>query len=308
MKKLVFIFAISALGIFNSTAQPNGGFEFWTPQFSYENPDGWETLNFMSLLNPPNPLSAFKAVGFDKHSGNYSLMLKTVYIQNRPPFGDITIDSLIGDSAGAAFTGTIYLSPVSYKIGFPYTGRPEKLEFWSKYAPVGSDVGSGAVFLKKWNGISSDTIAFGLAVISSTPIYTKFEVILEYKLSSIPDSALIVFASSMSNTTARLNSALYVDDVEFTGWVGVEEESDLYADKIKIFPNPAKDNLTITAEIEEAENIRIIDVSGKIVGESKIQKSHANIKTDLFAEGIYFYQVLNNREGVLAKGKFNVIK
>lgn len=308
MKKIVFIFIVSVLGIFNSIAQPNGGFENWTPKFSYENPDGWETLNFLSLLSPPNPLSAFKAVGFDKHSGNYSLKLTTVYINNRPVFGDITIDSLIGDSTGAAYTGTIYLSPVSYKIGFPYTGRPEKLEFWSKYAPVGNDVGSGAVFLKKWNGISSDTIAFGLVVISSTPIYTKFEVNLEYRLSSIPDSALIVFASSMSNSTARLNSTLYVDDVEFTGWVGIEEKSDLYADKIKIFPNPAKENLTILAEIEEAENIRIVDVSGKIVCESKIQKYQANIKTDLLAEGIYFYHVLNNREGILAKGKFNVIK
>ncbi len=307
MKKIVFIITISALQISNSIAQPNGGFEDWTPQFSFENPDGWETLNFLSLLNPPNPLSAFKAVGIDKHSGNYSLKLKTVYINNRPIFGDATIDSLIGDSTSAAFSGTIYLSPVSYKIGFPYTGRPEKLEFWSKYAPVGNDVGSGAVFLKKWNGISSDTIAFGLVVISSTPSYTLFDVNLEYRLSSIPDSALIVFASSMSNTTARLNSTLYVDDVEFKGWVGIEE-SDPYVDKIKIFPNPAKENLTIIAEIEEAENIRIIDVSGKIVSESKIQKYHANIKTDLFAEGIYFYQVLNNKEGILTTGKFNVIK
>ncbi|MES2139319.1 MAG: T9SS type A sorting domain-containing protein [Bacteroidota bacterium] len=307
MNKIVLIFTISALGFFNSSAQPNGGFENWTPQFSYENPDGWETLNFLSLLTPPNPLSAFKAVGIDKHSGDYSLKLKTVYINNRPVFGDGTIDSLIGDSASAAFSGTIYLSPVSYKIGFPYTGRPEKLEFWSKYAPVGNDVASGAVFLKKWNGVSSDTIAYGFAVISSTPTYTLFEVNLEYQLSSIPDSALIVFASSMSNTTARLNSTLYVDDVALTGWVGIGEP-DIYADKIKIFPNPTKDNLTIIAEIEEAENIRIIDVSGKIVSEHKIQKYHANIKTDLFAEGIYFYQVLNNREAILAKGKFNVIK
>lgn len=222
MKKLVFIFTISALGIFNSIAQPNDGFENWIPPFSYENPDGWETLNFLSLLSRPNTLSAFKAVGLDKHSANYSLKLKTEYFNNRPTFAAATIDSL-RDNASAAFSGTIYLSPFSYKIGFRYTGRPEKLEFWSKYAPVGNDVASGAVFLKKRNGVSSDAIAFGLVVISSTPIYTKFEVNLDYQLSIIPDSVLIVFASNMSNTTARLNSTLCFDDVGFTGWVGIEE-------------------------------------------------------------------------------------
>ena len=292
---------ILVAAISNCKAQANGGFEDWITVSGVQEPSGWQTLNFLSLLIPPNPLSAFKASGVDKHSGNYALKLKTVFFNNNP------IPSEIGDSTGGTFTGKLILAPPSIKLGTPYTGRPASLEFWAKYIPVGADVAGAYVSLRKWNGISTDTIASGYIEFDSTLSYTFFQVNLIYQSSASPDTLTIGFTSSYKKATTRVGSTLYVDDVALTGWVGIDEYAN-YTDKVKIFPNPAKENITINAQIEAADKVQVVDVSGKLMGVYKIQNYSTNINTGVFAEGIYFYQIRDKQNRVLTNGKFNVIK
>lgn len=301
MKKFVIISIILFFApIYSGKAQPNGGFENWSTVYSILEPDGWQTLNFVSL-NPPNPLSAFRVTGIDKHTGNYALKLKTVYFDNNP------FPSEIGDSAGAAYTGKITISPFAYKYGFPYTGRPEKLEFWAKYTPVGSDTAGALVILKRWDGTMSDTIAIGGVNINTTTGYAPFSANLVYYSNELPDSAVIGFAASKTPMLARLNSTVYVDDVILTGWVGINQY-DKKTDLVKLFPNPAKDNVNIQASIEAADKIQIMDASGKVMGTYKIQNCEANINTSLFANGIYIYKIQDNKNRMLTEGKFTVIR
>ena len=307
MKKLITIVAILALNFslltFNCLAQPNGGFENWSTIFNIQEPNNWQTFNFLSMTTPPNPLSAFKATGIDKHSGNYALKLSTIFINNNP---DSTL--FIADTMSGVFTGKISVSPITVKYGFPYTGRPEKLDFWAKYTPVGNDVGVALVLLLKFNGAGRDTIAVGTKVIHATPGFTMFQDTLIYKQAGLPDSASILFSSSKSIARARVGSNLFVDDVVFTGWVGIDESRMSETDKVQLFPNPAKENITIVAKIEEADNIQIIDASGKLVGDYKIQNYGANINTSAFAEGFYIYKIHDKKNKILTKGKFNVVK
>ncbi|MCE9540391.1 MAG: PCMD domain-containing protein [Bacteroidetes bacterium] len=301
MKKIVLIFTILVLGVFNSIAQPNGGFENWTQQATYENPDGWATLNFLSLTVPPNPLSVFKVIGIDKHSGNYAMKVTTIGVVNNPA------PDLIGDTAGGIFTGSIILSPFSYVFGFPYAGRPEKLVFWAKSAPIADDSAETLVVLLKNNGITRDTIAIGRITIPPTTEYTKFLIDLNYYSTSISDTASIVFGASKYKGKGMIGSTLYVDDIEFTGWVGIDEKNQ-FSNKVKTFPNPARESLTIVTEIKTAEKIRVIDVAGKSVGLFKIQNYNTIINTGLFTEGIYFYEIIDKNEKVLTNGKFNLVK
>ncbi|MES2395207.1 MAG: T9SS type A sorting domain-containing protein [Bacteroidota bacterium] len=301
MKKLMIISVILIFApAFQAKAQPNGGFENWSTVYSILEPDNWQTLNFVSLT-PPNPLSAFRVTGFDKHSGNYALKLKTVYFENNQ------FPSVIGDSAGVVYTGKITISPFAYKYGFPYTGRPEKLEFWSKYTPVGGDTAGALIILKRWNGIISDTIAIGGVNINATTGYAPFYANLVYYSNELPDSAVIGFAASKTPLLARLNSTLYVDDVIFTGWVGINQY-DKIADLVKIFPNPASDNINIRTSIEAADKIQVVNASGKITGVYKIQNCEVNINTGLYADGLYIYEIRDNKNRMLCKGKFNIVR
>ncbi len=285
----------------SSKAQPNGGFENWSTVFNYQKPDDWQTLNFLSVLTPTNPLSAFKATGIDKHSGNYALKLKTIFVNNNPS------PSVIDDTIGGVFTGRINISPPSYKYGFPYTGRPEKLEFWAKYAPVGIDTGGARVFMQKWNGTSTDTIALGETIINATEAYTLFQINLIYYSTALPDTVTIVFGSSKGINQARVGSTIYIDDVVFTGWVGVDEK-DLFFDKVKIFPNPATDEVNILAQIDEANKVKVLDATGKLAGVYTIRNYNATINTSLFARGVYFYEISDKKDKILTKGKFSVVR
>ncbi len=305
MKKTVIIPAIIALSYLLFTihcfAQPNPGFENWHNEYSYQVPDDWQTLNFLSIFPVPNPLSAFKATGLDKHSGSFALKIVTIFVNNNPAPG------LITDTVGGAFTGKVTLSPPAYKYGYPYTGRPEKIEFWSKYAPVANDSAGVQTVLLKWNGVSRDTIAYGEQLFGATAAYSLFQFNLIYRSNAIPDSIAILFASSMRVSNGRVGSALYVDDVALTGWVGIDDQN-LYANKLKIFPNPAKENVTIQTQVEGACTLKMLDVSGKQVGVFKIQNYCANINTGLLVEGIYFFHVCDKNDKILTKEKFNVVK
>ena len=304
MKKLITIIALLTFNFqlltFNCCAQLlNGGFEDWSPQYTYENPDHWETMNVLSLLS--NPLSTFKATGIDKHSGNYALKLKTISLTNNP------VPQTFSDTIGFAFTGKINTSPPSMILGIPYSGHPEKLEFWSKYIPVDNDSASISLVFRKWNGTSSDTIADAYIKIGATPTYSLFQIYIGYHSLAFPDTLILSFASSYKSL-ARPGSTLFIDDVALTGWVGIDESHTCGTNKVQLFPNPAKDNLNILAQIEEADNLQVFDSSAKLAGVYKIHNYHSNINTALFAEGVYFYYIRNDKNAILTTGKFTVSK
>ncbi len=308
MKKLITIiiitytFLIGGGLISGAQAQQNGGFENWSPSSSYENPDYWQTLNILTLTSPPNPISVFKATGVDKHSGNYALKIKTVFMNNNPA------PQLLVDSVGYVFTGTIVISPPLWKIGIPYTARPEKLEFWSKYTPVGNDIAGVDVTLKKWNGTSSDTVAFGEVTIDTTIAYTFFQLHLNYRSPAFPDTLIISFASSHKLSTSRVGSTLCIDDIALTGWLGIDESRKWGNNKTKVFPNPAKGNVTVETTFEEADNLRLMDASGKLNGVFKIQNLKTTINTSSFAQGCYLFEITDKKDRILTTGKFNVVK
>lgn len=283
-----------------NTAQPNGGFENWTNEFGYENPDDWQTLNFLSLSNPPSELSAFKAVGSDKHSGNYALKLKTILVD------DDQFPALLGDSVGGAFTGKINFSPFFYKFGYPYTGRPEKIQFWAKYQPVGNDTAAVAVMLRKLNGTLHDTVAFGVMKIAPSPVYTFYQLNLEYNFDILPDTAIIAFYPSGDTSFARINSTLFIDDVLFTGWVGIDESKGLGA--LKIAPNPAKDYFSVCGATSCTEmSIHIRDISGNLLIRTPLQKADSGVNVSNLPTGLYIYEIYSKNK-ITARGKLNIVK
>lgn len=295
------ISSILIFTIVNCIAQPNPGFENWHTEYSYQVPDSWQTYNMLSLTLPPNPLSAFKASGLDTHSGNYSLKLKSIFVNNNPAPGSID------DTIGGTYTAKIIVNPYSTLFGFPYVGRPEKLEFWAKYFPIGNDIAGAGVVLQKWNGSGHDTIASGEIEIMETVSYTLFEFTLTYFSEALPDTAAIAFVVSRHPATARVNSTLYVDDISLTGWVGIDEK-EVNKDKVKVFPNPAKDNITIFTEIKDASNVLIVDITGKPLARYVINDFSAKINTSMFNDGVYFYYISDKKDRVLFRDKFDVIK
>jgi hypothetical protein len=280
-------------------SQPNPGFEDWAVRFGIQEPTGWQTPNFLSLLSPPNPLSAFKASGIEAHSGSSALKLKTVFLNNKPS------QIAVNDSVGGAYTGQLTLAPLSDIQGFPYTARPQKLQFWAWYIPVGNDIAKAGVLLKKSKNNGYDTIAYSVIDIVPTSTYNLFEINIDYTSADLPDSAIIAFATSKNSVTARVGSTLYIDDLAFSGYVGEKEIK--VVNKVILFPNPTTDYLFISTCSDHAKTIKLTDLSGKAVETYKIEQQNITIDTRCLPSGIYYYEVNDNTGIVLNKGKINII-
>ncbi len=304
LKKIIIISFI--LNISNTIlfSQNNGGFENWSTLYGKDEPDYWQTFNLLSAFSSSNAVSAYKVGSVEAYSGNYALKVKTIHVKNKLGINNLP------DTIGIVFNGKIIISPPSYKIGSPYTTRSEKLGFYSKYAPVGNDTGIVIATLQRNLPTGRDTIATGFVNIVASGSYSFYEINLIYRSNATPDTAAIIFGSSKNNITCRVGSELFVDNVLFTGTapIGIKEYNNSYQSKIKHYPNPVSDVITINTPFDEATKIEVIDISGKYINSYKIVNYLVSVNTYPFSNGVYFYNVYDKKNKLLTTGKFNVVK
>lgn len=311
MKKNLLILVIaSAFGV-NSFAQLNAGFEAWSSSFAQPiEPTSWITANTFASplltfpLPNPNPTSAFKD-STPAYAGNYSMKLVTVNLAYNPD------TNTIPNRIGIALQGSIVTTPgFSIKDRIPFTGRPSNVAFAAKYTPVGADTAWCFFELTKWNGTWRDTIAVGwwfTNVTTSTYQTYNFSPIYNPLFNnSFPDSMHLSFSSS-SLWFAQAGSTLYADAINLTGWNSV---NDIYNSEnlVKLFPNPATTNITISAEIDNASKVIIYDGIGHTVGTYEMDNKKVLINTTDFSVGTYFYSVADKDGQILNGGNFNIAR
>jgi len=65
--------------------------------------------------------------------------------------------------------------------------------------------------------------------------------------------------------------------------------------RIKIYPNPAKDNINIyTGENVKTSHINIIDATGRVIKELNTNNHQTSVKSSQFANGLYIVQLIEN--------------
>ncbi|MFT4758310.1 MAG: hypothetical protein ACI9LN_000269 [Saprospiraceae bacterium] len=79
--------------------------------------------------------------------------------------------------------------------------------------------------------------------------------------------------------------------------VSTEEMRD-FKEKYVVSPNPAKDFLTITGNLENSE-IVIYNSIGQVVLRKKVHANNAILNVEQIGEGIYFLQINNRKEGTV---------
>jgi len=91
---------------------------------------------------------------------------------------------------------------------------------------------------------------------------------LTYSSGSVPDSALIIFSSSATSTSATDSSYLLVDDLAFSGTVPTGVASAGIAEAAStIFPNPASGSVTVhyRSAGSTSVTISVSDITGSVV-------------------------------------------
>ena len=303
IKKILLSAALLSTGLVQAQSLPTFDMETWvhTPESPfppapvYDQPKGWASINLLSGFG--NPISVTKVT--DAHAVT-AARIETVKLTNNP------VPTQIPDTAGVLFTGGLDFVKQRINYGFPYTERAEKLQFYSKYTPVGEDNAYVFVFLSKWNSSlgRKDTIGFGqynIAAASAT--YTSSDIVINYNPNiafTQPDSATII-ASSSGIVHPKVGSVFFVDDFHFTPPNGIVSTARKNAPLV--FPNPVNNVINFSFLPQQVKSIELKDMTGRSLGAYPVKDEKASINTSEFAPGTYFYLLDNG-----TTGKFNIAR
>lgn len=279
-KQFLFISFICATSFINAQSQalPNGGFENWTNQGAFEDPQYWATMNFYSISGAP--ATAFKST--DAHSGTYALKLKTLTAE---------VDGEMDTIRGIALLGSFNISNGENTIGQSFTQRPDSLVGWYKLTSVNNSPFFIYSKLSKWNTSTNATEDIGETLFqgAANSSYVRFSVPIIYANNKTPDSLQILISNSLDSNV--ITNELLLDDLKFiynnTSTVGIAENTV----KIQLSPNPVMDQLHIQSD-QPVERISVKDIHGKRVFDlSGNNSEYYQVETAHFSPGIYFCEL-----------------
>ena len=288
MKKILFAFLLFCISSSITSAQtvPNGGFEDWTANttgtYAYELPDQWKTTDSASLALTSGLFHSAVKESSLTHGGSYSLKL-------------IGWATIFGNAPGAASNGDIDITTLSIIKGSADTVRHQKLNGFYIFSPVGGDTCHIIATLVKWNNSTNmrDTIAtgaFSTNDATGTTAFSPFSVNFNYSnWTDNPDTMVVLILTSRLNVpSGNPGTSLYVDDLSFTGVVGIDEIAS-NINSVKLFPSPASSTMTIRVDLKQAQNLQytIYDIAGKHVFSDVLEPYETRVDVSKFPPGNY---------------------
>lgn len=308
MKKLLLAFSAVLAGLSQAAAQaPDFGFETWANvplSTTIQDPTGWASFNVLNLVGTNQ--SVFKETTAP-YAGTAAAKITTVKITGAAipnPYTGVNIDT-----AGLLAIGSTQFTAPYIKYGKPYANRPAVLSFASKYTPVSGDTAFVIAYLTKWNGSSRDTIAYGsYSTGATTTSYAVNNITLTYNSATVmPDTEMVFISSSVFfHTGAKIGSTLYVDDLQWSGYVSTNDLNGK-VNNVAVYPNPASSVLNLSATMD-ASNVAVFDITGRKLGVYELTNNKVKIETYSYPAGMYFYQLLDQGNKVIHTGKFQVTK
>lgn len=309
MKKQLLTALAAATVSMTAMAQayiPNAGFETWASQLGEDQqPTGWVSYNVFtaSLIDPSNQnqTSVTQAGAPDNYQGTYSAKIETVSLAVNP---DATT---IPNTAGILMTGTVAFSSPYLRPGYATQQRPMTFSYATKYTPANGDSAFCLVALTHWNSATStrDTVAFGYDLLpNAIAAYSVRTITLTYlQANMFPDTAAIFFSAS-TTTNPQVGSALWVDALSFTGYVGIDEHN--AAAGVDVYPNPSNNVTNFDVVDANAAFVVAYDMTGREVKRTMIYNKKGSMDVQDLSTGAYTYTILDKEGNVMSRGKFSV--
>jgi len=299
MKAKFTLLAILAVAFFSTKAQtiPNAGFETWTSPL---NPDGWSTISSAFGFN----LGLCKKDSLDKVVGANSVNVYADSIPGQPGYGVVS---------GVVSTGTASAAggPPTF-AGIPFAFRPDTLFFAYKYTSPGLDTAAvsmamtkngSTVFINGYTDIYvplDPTSQWVLAYIPITSVYANSTI--------TPDTLLLQFSASFLDNPIK-GSTLHVDGVFFSASASTGVNDLTNNIEVSVFPNPATDQLNITADLNlEGHKVVITDMNGKLVRIRPLINGVNSIELSDVASGTYIYRIADKNGFFVKQDRFTVAK
>ncbi|MFL5765904.1 MAG: T9SS type A sorting domain-containing protein [Bacteroidia bacterium] len=77
---------------------------------------------------------------------------------------------------------------------------------------------------------------------------------------------------------------------------------------MKMYPNPAQNEVTFEVDAEKVASISVFDVSGRYVTSQLVSQDKVTINTSALANGSYTYVLISKQKSMMNRGKFTIAK
>jgi len=290
MKKFLFVCSLlaSIIAVAQRDTIANGGMENW--HNPYMEPNNWFTLN--SLIDYGYPASTTQTT--DTHSGQFAARLESM-------------SSSFSNIPGIVASGPILNAggnPDFSKISIPFKSRPISWRFYYKTMPASSDTCAASMVLTLWDSAhqQTDTVAMARFQQSATiNSYTLADIPFNYLSSKVPDSASIIFTSSINGFSPVVGSVFYIDDISLIYDHTAVDNTLKSGNMINIYPNPFALDCSLHFDAQESGIlfISITDLQGRLVLEKSINilKGNNTIKIkeiSMLPKGLFLLRTTMN--------------
>ncbi len=282
---LIICFSV-LLTSYNTSAQnqiPNADFESW----SGGTPTSWDTSNenilgtdFICVTrDQTNPYSGTSSAKVQSVTHNI-FIVGPVTMPGILTLGDVVIDILNA-------TGTV-------EGGVPISGLPKFLKGHYKYTPVAGDSCIIGIGLSKWNGTSSDTVAYAYKTFGDpVTAWQEFSIPIEYTTWIEPDSMNIMLVSSNIATGSPTGgSTMWVDSL----WLEYSQVSvnDVgFNRECIVYESSDGSSLMVNTPGKHARKIELFSLNGIML--QSIEKPGAEkvaLPLNNLTSGVYIVRVL----------------
>ncbi len=279
----------------------NPGFEEWEVVIAGP-PDIIEPVNWSSIKTSDDPvLSGLAPITFeqstDAHSGQYAIKLFNVYL------------SIIGSAVAGTMCngqyhadpnpdlGYAFTNPTDPQWNTPFTSRPDGIAFWMKFFPVGDDtlqfqallhVAEGTLPPKPAN--EANQVAYTRADIGGThENWTRIAIPFNYFDERTPEYLLLILTSGNGTTPIEGSYALF-DDLEIIDdWQAIHDNP---LDQVGIYVIEKTLYIkNLPEDLIKHSNLEILDLTGRLVWQSKIHSNKVSLAPTNILNGIYIVKI-----------------
>ncbi|MBS1647447.1 MAG: T9SS type A sorting domain-containing protein [Bacteroidetes bacterium] len=297
-----------ALGTMALSAQQmnNNGFETWSG--SPLAPTSWGTVDQAVAASPYGAFFSsihFVSQSTSPYAGTYAATL-TTHSVTIPGAGTVSLPA-------AMVYGTMGLAGTSVSIkGTPFTYQPTSVSYAIKGTVISGDSVPTGLILTHWNTTTNkrDTVARGQDYVNSTvagPTYAVRTYPIHYTSTEIPDTLVYLVASSVKTSSVTVGTSVTVDDIQFSGSAAGIATNKAAQINVLAYPNPAANQITISTTADNAKNVSVYDLTGRMLYKKELQnKTMVDVST--FENGMYIYVVTDANNQPLYTSKFSVSK
>lgn len=112
---------------------------------------------------------------------------------------------------------------------------------------------------------------------------------------SHPDFDVLTGPRTTSLFTGATGAYSFMGDISYCKNVYTSVEDEHIMNEIMIFPNPTTDYISMQSDLTSFDNIRILDIQGRLVQELN-ENSGKNLYVENLKEGIYFMSLVGNKQ------------